>query len=43
MMGYEWSASCDKGDNSKQLKLTDYLYQAVPLITDVSVTWKYCF
>lgn len=37
MMGYTWSASCDKGNNSKQLKLTDHLYKAVPLLTDVSV------
>lgn len=37
MMGYTWSASCDKGNNSKQFKLTDHLYKAVPLLIDVSV------
>lgn len=37
MMGYTRSASCDKGNNSKQLKLIDHLYTAVPLLTDVSV------
>lgn len=42
MMGYTGSASCDKGDNSKQIKLTDHLKQAVPLLTDVSVI-NMCF
>lgn len=37
MMGYTWSASCDKGNNSKQFKLTGHLYTAVSLLTAVSV------